>query len=198
MSIVDFDGTNKQDITSMTNGTYGSQPSHSSDGKFLLFTGYDGSNGPGTTIKNGYRQAILTPNTVELLDTKTQQRYVLPNLPDTNIYSDVQWDKITGDVIISILSSNVKQMGVYSYDLGILSPNKIQLPMVNGTPFGYITQLSNNKTLIGIQNTNPANLGNLGQTYSYAYSQIAEIDDNGKLTPISLADPFIQYIAISS
>jgi hypothetical protein len=196
MSVVDFDGTNKQDITSMTNGTYGSQPSLSSDGKFLLFAGYDGSNGNGTTIKNGYRQAVLTPNTVELLDTGSMQRFKLPNLTDTNIYSDVQWDKISGNVILSMLSSNVNQMGVYSYDLGKLSLTKIQLPVENGTPYGYISQLSNNKTLIGMQNTNPSNLGNLGQTYAYAYSQIAEIDNSGNLTPISLLDPFIQYITI--
>ena len=125
MSIVDFDGTNKQDISSMTNGTYGSQPLLSLDGKFMLFAGYNGSNGDGTAVKNGYRQALLTPNTVELLDTNTYKRYQLPNLPPSNIYSDVQWDKETGNVIISILSQDTKQMGVYAYDLGKLgSKNK--------------------------------------------------------------------------
>ncbi|HXC03833.1 MAG TPA: hypothetical protein VNZ86_03725, partial [Bacteroidia bacterium] len=109
MSKVDFDGTNKQDIQSMTNGTYGSQPVLSPDGKFMLFAGYDGSNGDGTAVKNGYRQALLTPNTVELLDTNTFTRYKLPNLPKSNIYSDVQWDNESGNVIISILSQDSKQ-----------------------------------------------------------------------------------------
>jgi hypothetical protein len=196
MSTVDFDGTNKQDITSMPNGTYGSKPSLSPDGKFLLFAGYDGSHGDGTKIIHGYRQALLTPNTVELLDTETLKRYPLPNLPNSNTYSDVQWDKQIGNVIISILSQDSTQMGMYKYDLGSLQKDQIQLPSVNGTQYGYIAQLTDKKTLIGIQSTEPSNLGNLGETYSYAYTQLASFDENNKLSYISVEDPFIQYITI--
>jgi hypothetical protein len=196
MSIVDFDGSNKQNILSMTNGTYGSQPVLSSDGKYLLFAGYDGANGNGTSVKNGYRQALLTPNTVELLDTKTLQRFKLPNLPNTNIYSDVQWDSQTGNVIISMLTPSSSQTGVYSYDLAKLNATPIPLPSQNGTPYGYISELSNTKTLIGIQSTNSSNLGNLGQTYSYAYTQLATLAQGGKLTNFTVQDPFVQYITI--
>ncbi len=196
MSIVDFDGSNKQDISTMTNGTYGSQPSLSPDGKYLLFAGYDGTKGDGAAVKNGYRQALLTPNTVELLDTKTLQRYGLPNLADSNTYSDVQWDKQSGNVIISTLSPDTKQMGIYSYDLGKLHNTQISLPSANGTPYGYVSQLPSNKTLIGLQSTDSANLGNLGPSYSYAYTQLATVDEKGKLSYLSLQDPFAQYITI--
>jgi len=196
MSKVDFDGTNKQDISSMTNGTYGSQPTLSPDGKFMLFEGYDESNGDGTAVKNGYRQALLTPNTVELLDTTTFNRYKLPNLPPANTYADAQWDKQTGNVIISILSKKTQQMGVYWYDLGKLQYTQIPLPLANSTQYGYISQLNGNKTLIGIQSTDPSNLGNLGDTYAYAYTQIATIDTKGKLNPLTLGDPFMQYITL--
>ena len=196
MSIVNFDGSDKQDIPSMTNGTYGSQPTLSPDGKFLLFAGYDGNNGPGTSIKNGYRQALLTPDTVELLDTKSLKRYRLPNLSNSNIYSDVQWDNQTGNVIISILSPNTGQAGIYSYNLGTLQMSQIPLPTVNGTIFGYISQLTDNKTLIGIQSTNSSNLGNLGPTYSFAYTQLGLLDANGKFSNLSVQDPFVQYITI--
>jgi hypothetical protein len=196
MSIVDFDGTNKQDIASMSNGTYGSQPVLSEDGRYLLFAGYDGSHGDGTKVTSGYRQAILTPNTVELLDTKTLQRYKLPNLPNTNIYSDVQWDQQTENIIFTILSSDSKKMGVYSYNPEKLTLQQIPLPSMNGTPFGYISQLPKNNTLIGTQSTDPSNLGNLGETYAYAYNQLASIDASGKLSYLSLEDPFIQYITV--
>lgn len=196
MSIVNTDGSNKQNIASMTNGTYGSQPSISPDGKYLLFAGYDGINGDGTAIKNGYRQALLTPNTVELLDTKTLQRYKLPSLPDTNTYSAVQWDNQTGNIIMSVLSPDTKQMGVYSYDLGKLQATPIQLPQENGTSYGYISQLANTETLIGTQSNASSNLGNLGPTYTYAYTQLATLDKNNKLANFSLEDPFIQYITL--
>ncbi|HWY79988.1 MAG TPA: hypothetical protein VNW29_06560 [Candidatus Sulfotelmatobacter sp.] len=196
MSTVDFDGTNKQDIATMNNGNYGSQPTLSPDGKYLLFAGYDGSNGDGTAIKNGYRQALLTPNTVELLDIKSLQRYTLPNLPDTNTYSEVQWDIQTGNVIISMLSQDAKQMGLYSYDLGKLQTRQIPLPTANGIQYGYISQLTDTKTLIGIQSNDAANLGNLGETYAYAYTQLATIDTNNTLAYLSLEDPFVQYITI--
>lgn len=195
MSRADFDGTNKLDITSMPNGTYGSQPTLSPDGKFLLFTGYDGSNGDGTTVKNGYRQAILTPNTVELLDTKTLQRYKLPNLPSTT-YSSVQWDVQTGNVIITMLSPEAAQMGTYLYDLHALQAKQIALPQANGTPYSFVSQLTNHKTLVGIQSNDAANLGNLGETYAYAYTQFAILGENASLTYLSIDDPFAQYITM--
>lgn len=196
MSVVNFDGSNKQDIAGMSNGTYGSQPSLSPDGKYLLFAGYDGKNGNGTAVKNGYRQALLTPDTVELLDTTTLKRYKLSNLPDTNIYSDVQWNNQTDNIILSILSSDGKQTGVYSYNLNKLTAIQIPLPTTNGTTYGYVSGLTADETLIGIQSTDNSNLGNLGSTYAYAYTQFAKLDENGNLTSLSSTDPFMQYITI--
>lgn len=196
MSRVDFDGTNKQDIASMTNGTYSSQPKLSPDGDYLLFVGYDGKNGEGTEIKNGYRQALLTSNTVELLNIQTLKRYKLPNLPDTDTYSNVQWDQQTGNIILSILSPDATKIGVFLYDLAKLQTEQISLPLANGTPYGYVSKLPGNKTLIGLQSTDAPNLGNLGETYTYAYTQLAILDTNSKLSYLAVIDPFIQYITV--
>ncbi len=196
MSVVDFDGTNKRDIDDMQAGTYSTQPSLSPGGKYLLFAGYDGSQGDGTAIKNGYRQALLTPNTIELLNTQTLQRFRLPNLPNANTYSSVQWDQQTGEVIITILSPDTKQMGVYTYDLGTLQAKQITMPVADGIPYHYVSQLTPSTTLIGLQSTDQENLGNLGENYAYAFTQMAIIGDKDALTYISLQDPFIQYITI--
>lgn len=195
MSIIDFDGTNEQDIPSMTNGTYGTVPTLSLDGKYLLFAGYNGSDG--TTIKNGTRQALLTPNTIELLDTHTLNRYPLSNLPDTNIYSNAQWDIETGNPIITVLSpTNPQQKGIFSYDLTTLAPTQLPIPTVNETSFVYISQLNNTKTLVGTQGTGSSSIGNLGQTTMYGYNQLAVMDTSGKLSYLSLPDPLVQYITV--
>lgn len=195
MSVVDFDGTNKRDIDAMQSGTYSSQPTLSPGGKYLLFAGYDGSQGDGTAVKNGYRQALLTPNTIELLNTQTLQRFKLPNLPNASTYSSVQWDQ-AGNVIITILSPDTKQIGVYTYDLETLQAKQISIPLANNTLYHYVSQLTPSTTLIGLQSTDSANLGNLGETYAYAFTQLATLDAKNDLTYVSLQDPFIQYIAI--
>lgn len=74
MSVASFDGSQKQDLNQMKNGTYGTQPALSPDGTKLVFSGYDGTFGAGDAIKNGYRQALLTPNTVETLGVNSLAR----------------------------------------------------------------------------------------------------------------------------
>ena len=139
---------------------------------------------------------MLTPNTVELLDTHTLKRFVLRNLPDTNIYSTVQWDIQTGNPIVTILSSDFKQIGVFVYNLETLQATQLSLPTVNNTSYGYLSQLTNTTTLIGIQSTDPSSLGNLGALSTNAYTQLAIIDNKGTLSYVSFQDPLIQYITI--
>lgn len=196
MSTVDFDGTNRKDIETMTDGTYGSQPTLSPDGKYLLFAGYDGSKGDGKAVVKGYRQALLTPNTVELLNTQTLQRFKLPNLPNGNTYSQVSWDHISGNVIITVLSSDADDTGVFVYDLAAQAMTKLAIPDNDATPYGYVSQLPDNKTLIATSDDKPSNLGNLGEIYAYAFTQLSVLDTKNTITNLRVQDPFIQYITI--
>jgi hypothetical protein len=197
LSVVDFDGTNRQDLPSMQSGTYGTQPSLSPDGKYLLFSGYDGSRGKGTATDSGYRQAILTPNTVELLDTETLSRQKLPNLDNKNIYSSSEWDASSGKIIITIISANSGTSGVYSYNLNDKQPVKINIPSTETTTYGFLTQITDNTTIIGTQDTNASNLGNLGDGYAFPFTQMALWDNNSsKVSFVRLEDTFTQYITI--
>lgn len=197
MSVVDFDGTNKRDIETMKAGTYSTQPSLSPDGKYLLFTGYDGSLGDGKAIKSGYRQALLTPNTVDVLNTQTLKRFTLPNLSKANTYSAADWEIQTGDVIITTLSKDPAQTGVYSYDLASKTASEITIPSPDNAAYGYVSKLNESKALIGLQDTNSTNLGNLGENYSYPYTQIALLDlPSNKVSFVSLQDTYAQYITL--
>ncbi len=197
MSIVDFDGTNKRDIESMKRGTYGTQPSLSPDGKYILFAGYDGSKGDGNIQNSGYRQAILTPNTIDVLNTQSLKRFTLPNLPNTNIYSSVGWEVATGKIIYTQLSSDSQKTGLYSYDLGQQTPTEIVIPSEANANYGYLSQLNETKALIGSQDLSPSNLGNLGETYAYAYTQLALLDrPSSKVSYVSIQDAFAQYITL--
>ena len=53
MSVSNFSGSEKSDLSQMQNGSYGTQPILSPDGKSLAFAGYDGSRGPGKLQKAG-------------------------------------------------------------------------------------------------------------------------------------------------
>ncbi|HRN96415.1 MAG TPA: hypothetical protein PLD54_03140, partial [Candidatus Levybacteria bacterium] len=101
ISVSNFTGTEKQDLANMQNGTYGTQPVLSPDGKYLAFAGYDGSKGSGTTDVGGFRRALLSPNTVELLDTSTRQRIKQENIANTNIYTSIKWNDASNLFVMS-------------------------------------------------------------------------------------------------
>jgi hypothetical protein len=194
LSITDFNGTNKRSIDSVTAGSYGSQPKLSGDGKYLLFAGYDGANGDGNAIVNGKRQSILTPNTVDLLNTQTLQRFRLPNIDDSKSYSAAFWDQVTGTVIIQATPIDPQVPEFFSYDLGQRAIQPISLPNTN--TYTFLSQLPDGKTLIGIADTNQSNFGNLGDTDAFALTQLAIRDSQGSLKNIAVQDIFIQYITI--
>ncbi|MBA3723623.1 MAG: hypothetical protein H0W89_01880 [Candidatus Levybacteria bacterium] len=197
MSVVDFDGTNKRNLENMKAGTYGTQPSLSPDGKYLVFSGYDGSKGDGKAVKDGYRQALLTPNTVDVLNTESLKRFTLPNLTNANTYAASNWEVQTGNIILTVLSKESSQTGVFSYNLRTQSPNEIVVPSQDTTAYGYISKLNESKALIGTQDTSASNLGNLGENYAYAFTQLALLDfPSSKVSFVSLEDSFAQYITL--
>lgn len=190
MSVSDVTGTTKQNITSMVNGTYGTQPALSPDGMYLAFAGYDGSLGNGTATLSGFRQALVFPNTVELLDTTTLQRIKLPNLSNQNIYTSVHYDKQTGNLLTTQLSN--KTAGNYLYD--IAAQKVTTLPTRTES---VLSSLSGGIMLLGTQDASQSTFGNLGEGYGSSYTQFSLLFlTTGTTTPLSLADNFMQYITL--
>ncbi len=194
MSVANFNGSGKQDLAQMKNGTYATQPSLSENGQKLLFAGYDGSNGPGDAVKNGYRQALVTPNTVETLNTNTLVREKLPNLSNANTYTTVHWDKTTGNILYTSISQNTSDNGLFSYNLSAKSAKKVNL---SSNESAFVTVLSADKLLAGVPDNSPSSLGNLGEAYSSSYREFSVVDTNtSTLTPLKLSDPLMQYIGL--
>ncbi len=195
MSVVDFGGTNKKDIDNMKPGTYSTQPTLSQDGKYLLFAGYDGAKGDGNAVVNGYRRALLSPNTVDLLDTQTLQRFKLPNVDNKNTYPGVSWDIISGNVTITSLSKDVKKTGLFSYNLSGKSMTEIVFPN-SEEAYGYVSQLPGEKLLMATSDNTTSHLGNLGDNYAYPLTRLSLMDEKDAVSNLTVQDPFMQYITI--
>lgn len=206
MSVSNFTGTQKQDITTMQNGTYGTQPTLSPDGKYLAFAGYDGSQGSGIQVVDGFRRALLRSNTVELLDTQTLQRQKLANVPNTNTYSYVAWDAVSGKLIYNVLSRSPEQMGLYAYDLAVNTASKLNLgnPADSSPTNTLASYLSNGALLIGTLDTADTSEGNLGDAYAAPYTSFATItqgtEATGDISPqeIEMRDSMMQLIQVVS
>jgi hypothetical protein len=197
LSVVDFDGSNAQDLPQMQAGSYGTQPSLSPDGKYLLFSGYDGIKGDGMNATNGYRQAILTPDTVELLETDSLTRKKFAKFDNTNIYTSSEWDPTSGKIILTIVSGDNNTTGVYAYDLNSQELTKISVPSSQSITYGFLTQLTPSMSIIGSKDTSPSNLGNLGESYSYPFTQVALYDTaTAKVNFVPIEDTFAQYITV--
>jgi hypothetical protein len=191
ISIAEFNGTQKQALNQMKNGTYGTQPVLSRDGSKLAFAGYDGAFGPGEKVKNGYRQSLLTPNTVELLDVSTLKREKLPNFPNSKTYSAVSWDKVNDDLILGIIGKDADNSGLYIYN--IVSNTLIK----SNAEITFITALSAEKILTGSIDTSPSALGNLGNGYESPYKQfIVKESNTSKENILPLPDSIMQYIGL--
>ncbi len=193
MSVVDFDGGNKQDVESMQEGTYGTQPSLSPDGKTLVFAGYDGSRGDGKSLNDGFRQALLTPNTVELLDTQTLERRVLGNLPNTNIYSNVQWETIPGSITITQLSQTEGESGLFSYNISSGTLKEIVLPEDEFSSYSFLSHLSTDTILIGKIDESNSSGGNLGEEYAASLTAVYK-NDGSTEENIRLSNTLAQFI----
>jgi len=192
MIVSDFSGTNKQNIPSMTNGTYGRTPVLSPDGKQFAFAGYDGNQGDGTQMDSaGIRRAIDTPDTIELLDTTTLQRTKLPNLSNSNQYDDVKYDSNTGNLIINQITANLSTSNVSFYDL--TTHAVIKIPTTNQDA---IASLAPNTFLLATSNTSQQTMGNLGNSYQFPYINFSTIDLTKNTTAqLSVPGSFMQFIA---
>ncbi len=197
MSVVDFNGSNNKDVDSMAHGTYGTQPFLSPDGRTLVFAGYDGAYGDGKTARGSIRQALLTPNTVELLDTTTLGRTKLENLPNNNIYSSVFWDNLSGNVLVTLLSRTDDQSGLFSYSLSTKSLKKVTLPEDSQNPYSFIGNATSTISLVGKADDSRASLGNLGEEYAAPLTSLyAQNSTTGDLYDIRINDSLIQYITL--
>lgn len=193
MSISNFSGTTKEDLPQMKNGTYGTQPSLSPAGGVLAFAGYSG--GDGASVENGFRKALLAPNTVELFNIQTGTREKLPNLPSENLYTYVAWDELGGNLVFSQISKNANLTGFYIYDLSSKTARKINLE-----PFQIpIASLQKDKILFAKKDPSETSLGNLGQTYSNSITNFSILDINTKATvPVNLNEISTQFITLIS
>jgi hypothetical protein len=198
MSVSDFTGTNKQDLAAMKNGTYGTQPELSPDGKYFVFAGYDGNKGDGTKEVNDYRQALLTPDTVELLDTSTNQRTKLSGVSNADTYTTASWDTQNGHVIYTRLSGDKNNTGVYEYDLTTKKSTNVNLPENSQNNVVLVASLSDNAALLAQQNNSLSDVGNLGSSYAQTYSQLSVIDQSTKkTTSLSLPTATLQFIGLT-
>jgi len=199
MSMSDFTGSSREDLVGIANGTYGSQPIMSPDGTRLTFVGYDGSKGSGTEVVNGVRRAVLSSNTVDVLDLDTLSRTRLSNLPADNLYSKAWWDEITGNVLFSLISKNANETGTYSYHLQSNLYEKIDLGLlknISSNPNKVISVLSPGVVLVGsITNTETA-LGNLGREYEQALEGVYVINSaKNDVVTLDIVGGFVQSIS---
>lgn len=188
MSKSDFTGNNKQDIASMSNGTYSTQPVLSPDSNYLVFAGYDGSYGIGSTLNNGFRQAILTPNTLELLDVQSLSRRRLPKITATDIYSSIDWTD-SNNIIFTVISKTPSANGTYSYN--IQSQTLTQLNTANAVA----DSMSISTLLTGVQDDSSSTLGNLGNNYQSLFTSFSVLDaKSGKESVLPLSGKMMQFI----
>lgn len=158
ISISNFTGTNRQDIPSLANGMISTQPEVSPDGKKLLFAGYDGRKGIGTAEINGFRRAMLMPNTIEIFDLLTRQKRTLLSAQGDDIFSDVSWDLLTGNIIYSLVSNNESKNSTYSYNLNTNASERINInDMTN-----ILAAVSANQYITFDVANSDSTLGNLG------------------------------------
>ena len=189
MSVSNFLGTEKQDLASMQNGTYSTQPLLSPNGNYLLFSGYNNNQEAGATIIGGFKQAQLSSNTIELLNTETLERQKLSNISEAHVYPQVKWDG--NDAIIYYQSStDTEQNGIYRYSLVHKTSTKSTL---DGAEF-LVQSLSSTTELVGNKQISSTSVGNLGASYESPYVNLSLVTANQDETPLDLDTTFAQYI----
>lgn len=195
LSVASFNGSDKQDVTSAQNGSFGTQPILSPDGKKFVFAGYDGSRGPGDTLKSGYRQALLTSNSIETLDTQTLTRQKFTNLPNTNFYTPLFWSA-ENEITYSQLSENPDGSGNFTYNLSTNEIKKIEIPELNNSIFKLLSKLSVNKFLIATIEDSDSATGDLGDKATNLLNKIYLFDNSNKsLLELQLPTELVQYIS---
>lgn len=197
MSMSNINGSAKSDLTAMQNGTYASQPVLSPDGDKLVFTGYDGSKGSGVEIVRDVRRAVLSANTVDVLDLSTLSRRRLSSLPTDNLYTSASWDSVSGNVLFSMVSKNLSETGTYSYNLGANLFEKIKLAPNELNPQNVIGVLSPGVVLTGSVSVSDGTLGNLGSDYEQVLEGAFIYDEgNNDKIGLNIVGGFIQPLGL--
>ncbi len=185
MNVSNFDGTVKQDLTVMQNGTYGTKPVLSPDGKYLAFGGYEGANGK--EMLNGSRRAIVNPNSVEILETQTKSRIKVQS--SKYKYSEISWDPNSGNLIFQI---NTAIPEFYSYSTLLKDFKKLP---ISGSSSRFISSLVNDKIIFGELNKSLSTAGNLGEKYSFPIEKTF-ISEQNNTQGLILSDSLIQVISV--
>lgn len=175
MSVSNAGGDFKQEIPSMRNGTYGTQPVMSSDGSYFAFAGYSGNDG--LSLDSGFRKAIVRPNTFEILNANTLERTIVDTGFEDAIYSGIFWDSISNVFIVSAIHKDATGSVVNSQ----LSFNPVTQTIQNLNAPQAGANDSNN--VIGVIDTEhyiiadkvngQSNLGNLGKSYAQLINNIS-------------------------
>ncbi len=194
MSTSDFKGLVKEDIVSMKNGTYSTQPVMSPDGSSFAFAGYEGLDG--TQEIDTFRKALVNPNTVELLSVSDKKRSVIvPNQASVQ-YPLVLWDQLTGRLIISKTEKagdSVKSVQ-YSYNTAIQQIQEIEGV---GNDVSFFAFLQDKSSLVGQRFPGDSGGGNLGAFYSSGINKLSVVSSQ---TSVETTIPFdqlpIQLIAV--
>jgi len=195
MSVSNFNGSEKKDLDSMQNGTYSTQPVLSPNGKYLAFAGYDGSKGSGTSEVEGFRRALVVPNTVELLDTTTYERIKQENIPNTNIYPVIGWNDNTSLFVVS-QGQNTENTGTLSYNIETNVLSQSNTPKTDDEQY-LVQELSDSAWLVGHQDASPSLSGNLGETYEAPYTIFSIYNpQTKKLVKLHTATELKQLIAV--
>lgn len=195
MSVSNLSGSQKQDISSMSTGTYSTQPILSPDGRYLAFVGYDGSKGAGVSVdpKQGFNQAFLNPNTIEILDTTTNQRQKLATLPSTDRYGEISWDS-KGNIIFILISKDSTKNGYYNYNIGLSSFARI-MDSASGSGLNFIAELEDKKLLVGKADASVSSVGNLGKGYYPSLGEILVYNlPGGEQKKIGINKALVQFI----
>lgn len=200
MSASDFTGTSKQMLVNMENGTISSQPMVSRDGTKLVFSGYDGSKGPGDEELDGYRRAMIVPNTVETFNLLNRERKKIVDAEADINYVDVRWDLLKDEILYSRISKNPINNGTFSLNTAINISDEINSVDTEAPNNQILTRiygsLSNNKSLVITEETAQDYLGNLGGKYSSLVSSMFAQDNKGQKQEIKLNSSLSQIIDV--
>ncbi|MCL5438961.1 MAG: hypothetical protein M1268_03155, partial [Patescibacteria group bacterium] len=128
MSVSNFTGTDKKDLDNMKNGTYGTQPVLSPDGKYLAFAGYSGTDGKND--QDGFRISLVKTNTLEKLDTQTKERLVLIEPETLKSYLSAKPDSITGNITYTSISPDNVKDGTFQFDINNKTVKKIEVEKI--------------------------------------------------------------------
>lgn len=194
ISTVNFDGSNKQELSNMQNGTYGTQPILSTDGKYLAFAGYDGKDGSGASLVNGFKKALVSPDTIEILITTTNQREKLPNIANQNSYISAAPTNL-GNIFYSALSKDPTEMGGHLYNPQ--NGESSYLTYTKNNSYTFINNLSADTTLLGKDNASDSTFGNLGNNYSQTFSEFDFAQKLKSPTRLPLNGATMQYITLA-